>query len=108
MGSRLKRAQPSFIYKTAYVLIHFPATIGLRRTKWTHVPFNTLQNRLLKVACLRLPVRQTGRMLGRQAGRVCELKTKINFHLPTAFSLKQLYGKILYNLATGFHNPSTC
>ena len=123
--TNLKRAQPSFIYKTAYcargrmenfiknhktflhsdrtschtfqanhfrlflhsaayVLMHALAQTGLRGTKWTNAQFNTLQNRLLKVA-----------------GRVCELKTKIRFHLPTAFPLKHLYGKILYNLATG-------
>ena len=64
--------------------MHSLAAIGLRGTKWTNAQFNTLQNRLLKVA-----------------GRVCELKTKIKFHLPTAFPLKHLYGKILYNLATG-------
>ena len=122
--TNLKRAQPSFIYKTAYcargrmenfiknhktflhsdrtschtfqanhfrlflhsaayVLMHALAQTGLRGTKWTNAQFNTLQNRLLKVA-----------------GRVCELKTRIKFHLPTAFPLKHLYGKILYNLAT--------
>ena len=122
--TNLKRAQPSFIYKTAYcargrmenfiknhktflhsdrtschtfqanhfrlflhsaayVLMHALAQTGLRGTKWTNAQFNTLQNRLLKVA-----------------GRVCELKTKIRFHLPTAFPLKHLYGKILYNLST--------
>ena len=73
-----------FLHSAAYILMHALATIGLRGTKWTNAQFNTLQNRLLKVA-----------------GRVCELKTKIKFHLPTAFPLQHLYDKILYNLATG-------
>ena len=73
-----------FLHSAAYVLMHSLAQIGLRGTKWTHARFNTLQNRLLKVAA-----------------RVCELKTRLKFHLPTAFRLKHLYGKILYNLATG-------
>jgi hypothetical protein len=72
-----------FLHSAAYVLMHALAQTGLRGTKWTNAQFNTLQNRLLKVA-----------------GRVCELKTKIRFHLPTAFPLKHLYRKILYNLAT--------
>ncbi len=72
-----------FLHSAAYVLVHALAHIGLRGTTWTNAQFNTLQNRILKVA-----------------GRVCELKTKITFHLPTAFPLKHLYGKILYNLAT--------
>lgn len=73
-----------FLHSAAYVLMHALATIGLRGTTWTNAQFNTLQNRLLKVG-----------------GRVCELKTKIKFHLPTAFPLQHLYRKILVNLATG-------
>ena len=72
-----------FLHSAAYVLMHALATIGLRGTTWTNAQFNTLQNRLLKVG-----------------GRVCELKTKIKFHLPTAFPLQHLYRKILDNLAT--------
>ena len=82
-----------FLHSAAYVLMHALAQIGLRGTTWTNAQFNTLQNRLLKVACLR-------RMLGRQAGRVCELKTRIKFHLPTAFPLQHLYRTMLYNLGT--------
>ena len=82
-----------FLHSAAYVLVHALAQIGLRNTTWTNAQFNTLQNRILKVACLR-------RMLGRQAGRVCEVKTKITFHLPTAFPLKHLYRTMLYNLDT--------
>ena len=72
-----------FLHSAAYVLLQTLAEIGLRGTTWTKAQVNTLQNRLLKVA-----------------GRVCEMKTKITFHLPTTFPLKHLYGKILYNLAT--------
>ena len=70
-----------FLHSAAYVLVHALAHIGLRGTTWTNAQLNTLQNRILKVA-----------------GRVCELKTKITFHLPTAFPLKHLYRTILYNL----------
>ncbi len=73
-----------FLHSVAYVLMHALATIGLRGTKWVNAQFNTLQNRILKVAA-----------------RVCELKTKIKFHLPTAFPLQHLYRKILDNLSTG-------
>ena len=72
-----------FLHSAAYVLLQTLNEIGLRGTTWTNAQVNTLQNRLLKVA-----------------GRVCEMKTKITFHLPTTFPLKHLYGKILYNLAT--------
>lgn len=71
-----------FLHCAAYVLLHSLAHTGLRGTKWMNVQFNTLQNRILKVA-----------------GRVCELKTKIKFHLPTSFPLKHLYANILYNLS---------
>ncbi len=72
-----------FLHSAAYVLLQTLAEIGLRGTTWTNAQYNMLQNRILKVA-----------------GRVCEMKTKITFHLPAAFPLKHLYGKILYNLAT--------
>jgi hypothetical protein len=62
--------------------VHRLAHQGLQGTPWMNKQFNTLQNRLLKVA-----------------GRVCELKTKIKFHLPTSFPLKHLYDKILYQLS---------
>ena len=71
-----------FLHCAAYILLHDLAHTGLRGTKWMNKQFNTLQNRILKVA-----------------GRVCELKTKIKFHLPTSFPLKHLYDKILYNLS---------
>ena len=74
-----------FLHSAAYILLHYLAHQGLQGTSWVNKQFNTLQQRLLKVA-----------------GRVCELKTKIKFHLPTSFPLKHLYDKILYNLSLAF------
>ena len=71
-----------FLHSAAYVLIQTLAQIGLQGTKWQHAQFNTIQTCFLKVA-----------------GRVCELKTKITFHLPASFPLQHLYDKILYHLA---------
>ena len=71
-----------FLHSAAYVLIQTLAQIGLQGTRWRHAQFNTIQKCLLKVA-----------------GRVCELKTKITFHLPASFPLQHLYGKIMYHLA---------
>jgi|TARA_B100000315_G_scaffold154515_1_gene143048 hypothetical protein len=74
-----------FLHSAAYILLHSLAHDGLKNTKWVNAQFNTLQNRILKVA-----------------GRVCELKTKIKFHLPTSYPLKYLYDKILYNLSLAY------
>lgn len=71
-----------FLHSAAYVLLHTLAHIGLKGTTWVNAQVNTLQNRFLKVA-----------------GRVCELKTKITFHLPASFPLQHLYHKIISNLA---------
>ena len=71
-----------FLHSAAYVLLHTLAHIGLQGTKWINAQVNTIQNRFLKVA-----------------GRVCELKTKITFHLPMSFPLPHLFDKILSNLA---------
>lgn len=74
-----------FLHSAAYVLLQTLEEKGLAQTQWVQVQFNTLQNRLLKVGA-----------------RVCELKTKILFHLPTSFPLKELYRKILFNLNTAY------
>ena len=71
-----------FLHSAAYVLIQALAQIGLQGTKWTHAQVNTIQKNFLKVAA-----------------RVCELKTKITFHLPRSFPLSHLYDKIMCNLA---------
>ena len=65
--------------------MHTLTETGLQATQWTHAQFNTIQNRILKVA-----------------GRVSELKTKIKLHLPTSFPLKPLYHAILCNLAKAY------
>lgn len=71
-----------FLHSAAYVLIQTLAQIGLKGTRWINAQFNTIQNRFLKVA-----------------GRVCELKTLITFHLPVSFPLQHPFDKILHNLA---------
>lgn len=71
-----------FLHSAAYVLIQALAQIGLQGTTWSNAQVNTLQNRFLKVA-----------------GRVCELKTKITFHLPASFPLQHLFDKMMCNLA---------
>lgn len=71
-----------FLHSAAYVLIQALAQIGLQGTTWRNAQVNTLQNRFLKVA-----------------GRVCELKTKITFHLPLSFPLQHMFDKIMCNLA---------
>ncbi len=71
-----------FLHSAAYVLLHTLTHIGLQGTTWVNAQVNTIQNRFLKVA-----------------GRVCELKTKITFHLPRSFPLPHLFDKIMCNLA---------
>ena len=71
-----------FLHSAAYVLLHTLTHIGLQGTTWKNAQVNTIQNRFLKVA-----------------GRVCELKTKITFHLPASFPLPHVYHKIMGNLA---------
>ncbi len=71
-----------FLHSAAYVLLHSLTHIGLQGTTWVNAQVNTIQNRFLKVA-----------------GRVCELKTKITFHLPSSFPLPHLFDKIMCNLA---------
>lgn len=70
-----------FLHSAAYVLLHTLARIGLRGTKYGRANFDTLRIRLLKIA-----------------GRVCEMKTKIVFHLPESWPLARLYGRTLCHL----------
>jgi len=74
-----------FLHSAAYVLLQTLEEIGLAHTHWVQVQFNTLQRRLLKVGA-----------------RVNELKTKITFHLPTSFPLKEIFRKILFQLNTAY------
>lgn len=74
-----------FLHSAAYVLLHYLAEKGLKDTQWVKAQFNTIQNRILKVSA-----------------KVCELKTKIKFHFPTSFPLKEVFVKILINLDAAF------
>ena len=74
-----------FLHSAAYVLLQTLAEIGLAHTLWVQAQFNTLQRRLLNVGA-----------------RVNELKTKITFHLPTSFPLKEIFRKILFQLHTAY------
>ncbi len=74
-----------FLHSAAYVLLQTLAEKGLEGTQWAKAQFDTIQKRILKVG-----------------GRVRELKTKINFHFPTSFPLKELLRSILVNLAAAY------
>ena len=73
-----------FLHSAAYVLMHTLRTIGLQGTAWCKAQFNQIQLRLLKVGV-----------------RIDELKTKVTFHFPSAFPLKEVYETILSNLSRG-------
>jgi hypothetical protein len=70
------------LHSAAYVLMHTLRTIGLRGTAWGKAQFDQMQIRLLKVGA-----------------RVEELKTKVKFHFPSAFPLKELYETVLAKLS---------
>lgn len=74
-----------FLHSAAYVLLHALSEKGLSKTQWENVQFNTLQNRILKIGA-----------------KVRELKTKILFHFPTSFPLKDVFRKILFNLKVAY------
>jgi len=74
-----------FLHSAAYVLLQTLEEIGLAHTHWVQVQFDTLQRRLLKVGA-----------------RVNELKTKIIFHLPTSFPLKEVFHQIRSQLHTAY------
>ena len=71
-----------FLHSAAYVLMHALRSQGLRGTAWGKAQFNQIQIRLLKVGA-----------------RVEELKTKVKFHFPSSFPLKELYETMLSNLS---------
>ena len=74
-----------FLHSAAYILLHTLAEKGLKGTKWARAQFNTLQNRILKVGA-----------------RVKEMVTRVKFHLPTSFPLKELFATILINLSEAY------
>ena len=71
-----------FLHSAAYVLMHTLRSKGLQGTAWCKAQFNQMQIRLLKVGA-----------------RVEELKTKVTFHFPSSFPLKELYETVLVNLS---------
>ena len=74
-----------FLHIAAYVLLHSLAHDGLAGTKWVNKQVNTLRNRILEVA-----------------GRACELKTRIRFHLPASPPLKHLHAEIPRNRSLAY------
>ena len=73
-----------FLHSAAYVLLHALKDIGMRGTQWPRANFDTIQLRLLKIGA-----------------RVREQTTKIRFHFPTSYPLKDLMRTIVHNLDTG-------
>ena len=72
-----------FLHSAAYVLLHTIQQLGLRGTQWTTSNFDTIQLRLLKIGA-----------------RVREQATRIRFHFPTSYPLKDLMKTIVLNLDT--------
>jgi len=73
-----------FLHSAAYVLLHAIQQIGMRGTQWTTSNFDTIQLRVLKIGA-----------------RVREQATRIRFHFPTSYPLKDLMRTIVFNLDTG-------
>ncbi|MEW6042211.1 MAG: transposase, partial [Elusimicrobiota bacterium] len=74
-----------FLHSAAYVLLHRLQEIGLRGLELARAQFDTIQKKLLKVG-----------------SRVRELVTKIKFHFPTSFPLKEVFARIVFNLSIAF------
>jgi hypothetical protein len=72
-----------FLHSAAYVLMHTLRTTGLRGTAWSRAQFDQIQLRVLKVGA-----------------RIEEWKTKISFHFPSSFPLKEMYARVLANLSS--------
>ena len=72
-----------FLHSAAYVLLHTIQQIGMRGTQWTASNFDTIQLRVLKVGA-----------------RVREQATKVRFHFPTSYPLKDLMRTVVLNLDT--------
>jgi hypothetical protein len=73
-----------FLHSAAYMLIHTLKTEGLRGTAWSRAQFDQIQLRVLKVGV-----------------RIEELKTKVRFHFPSSFSLKEVYARPSKNAIFG-------
>ena len=72
-----------FLHSAAYVLVHAIKQIGMQGTQWTTSNFDTIQLRVLKIGA-----------------RVREHATRIRFHFPTSYPLKDLMKTIVLNLDT--------
>jgi hypothetical protein len=70
-----------FLHSAAYVLIHTLKVTGLQGTAWSRAQFDQIQLRILKIGA-----------------RIEEWKTKVAFHFPSAFPLKEVYAKVVANL----------
>ena len=70
-----------FLHSAAYVLVHAIKHIGMQGTQWTTSNFDTIQLRVLKIGA-----------------RVREQATRIRFHFPTSYPLKDLMKTIVLNL----------
>ena len=73
----------TFLHSAAYVLLHAIKHIGMQGTQWTTSNFDTIQLRVLKIGA-----------------RVREQATRIRFHFPTSYPLKDLMKTIVLNLDT--------
>jgi hypothetical protein len=73
-----------FLHSAAYVLMHNLRTRGLRGTAWSRAQFDQIQLRVLKVGA-----------------RIEELKTRVRFHFPSSFPLKEVYARVVANLSEG-------
>ena len=72
-----------FLHSAAYVLLHAIKHIGMHGTQWTKSNFDTIQLRVLKIGA-----------------RVREQATKVRFHFPMSYPLKDLMRMIVFNLDT--------
>ena len=72
-----------FLHSAAYVLLHAIKHIGMQGTQWTTSNFDTIQLRVPKIGA-----------------RVREQATRIRFHFPTSYPLKDLMKTIVLNLDT--------
>ena len=74
-----------FLHSAAYVLLHTLCEKGLQGTQWAKAQFDTIQKRILKVGA-----------------RVRELATKVKFHFPTSFPLKEVFARVIWNFAVAY------
>lgn len=71
------------LHSAAYVLLHTLTREGLKGTAWVTAQFDTVQKRLLKIGA-----------------RVKEIATRIRFHFPTSYPLKNDLMRLHYALAS--------